>query len=134
MSHADDRVGGRDRVVGEREPPDLLGIAGDVAGEVEHRRGGVRRDHPVSGVDQVPREQSASAPDLDDQAVPCEHGLERCEHPGSARVGVEPEPAVMNEREIAPVVRRAGRLHVGHPKSPPAPCGIALRSGSRGET
>ena len=110
MSDADDRVGGRDRVVGEREPPDLLGVAGHIAGEVEHGRGRVRRDHPVTGVDQVPREQPAPAPDLDHQAVPREHGLEQCEHPGRASVGVEPEPTVVDEREIASVVRRV----VGH--------------------
>jgi hypothetical protein len=76
MTDADDRVGRRDRVVRQHQFADLLGIAHDLVRQFEHRGRRIRRDHAVSGVDQVSREQSAPAPELDDQAAAVEHGFE----------------------------------------------------------
>lgn len=63
------RVGARlrDRLVGERHLPDLVRMTHVRAGEIEHRRGGIGRDDPLTGVNQMSGQPAAPAPELDDE-------------------------------------------------------------------
>ena len=65
----------------------------------------------MAAVEEVPGEQSAPAPDLDDQAVTCTHRFEERRDPGCARVGVECVPAVVHQREIVPVIGIVDPVH-----------------------
>src|SRR5262249_47731005 len=82
-----------------------------LARELEHRRRCVRRDHPMAGVQQVPGQEPAPAPDLDDEPATLADGTEQPEDSRSAGVGVEPEPQVVDPREVRPVVRRRRLVH-----------------------
>jgi hypothetical protein len=106
MTNSHDRVGWWDRVVGQYERTDLLGIAGDLP---------CQGDHAMSGVDEVPGEQPTSATDLDDEAFPFAYGRKQLEDPRSAGIGVEAEAAVVHEREVPPVVRGVPGSHAANP-------------------
>ena len=75
-----------------------------MAGELEHRRRRVGREDPMAAVKEVPGEQPAPAPELDDQAVTCTHRCEQRRDPGCARVGVERVAAVVHLCEVVPVI------------------------------
>jgi hypothetical protein len=111
VSNRHDRVGVRDRVVGQRETPDLLGGAGVLACEVEHRRGGVGGDHAMAGVDEMLRQQPAPTAELDDEALARTNGLEQREDARRAVFSMEGEPLVMDPRQIGAVVRSALGSH-----------------------
>ena len=64
---------------------------------------------------QVPGEETAAAPDLEDHASALAYGFEERQDPGRAIVGMEPEPAVVHEGEIPPVVGVSG-ASCGHPR------------------
>jgi hypothetical protein len=108
----DDRIRLRDRIVRTHQLPDLPCVPSVRPRQVEHRGRGVRRDDPVARVDQVSSEKPAPATKLDDQTVALAHGLQQLEDPGRAVVGVEAEPEVVDQREVAAVVRGVG---LGHP-------------------
>jgi hypothetical protein len=61
----------------------------------------------VAGLDQVPGQQAAATAELDDHAAARSNELEQREDAGRAQVGVEPEPEMVHEGEIPPVVRIA---------------------------
>src|SRR4051794_18757899 len=105
MADRDDRVGGRDRVVRQDETLNRLGVTGRAPGELEHRVRRVGRDDPVPAIEQVPREQSAPAAELDDESIPLSDGREQRQDARRAVVRVEGEPAIVDESEIAPVIR-----------------------------
>jgi uncharacterized membrane protein len=65
----------------------------------------------VTGVGQVSSEEPAPAAELDDHADALEHRLQQLEDPRRAVVGVEVEPEVVDQREVATVV---GRVGLGH--------------------
>ena len=65
----------------------------------------------MAGVDEIAGEQTAPAAELDDQAVAIAHRLEKLQHAGRAVVGVEPEPEVVDQREVGSVVGLVRRLH-----------------------
>ena len=62
----------------------------------------------MAGVDEVLRQESAAAAELEHDALAVEHRLQQPENAGRAHVGVEPEPQVMDEGEVVPVVGRVG--------------------------
>jgi hypothetical protein len=66
----------------------------------------------MTRVDHVSSEEPAPAAELDDHAIALAYGLQQLEDPGRAVVGVEPEPEVMDQREVATIV---GRVTLGHP-------------------
>lgn len=112
MPDRDDRVRLRDRIVRKDQLPDLPRIPGVRPRQLEHRGRGIGRDHPVTRVDQVSSEESTAAAELDDQAVALANRPQQLEDAGRAVVGVEAEPEVVNQREVAAVV---GRVALGHP-------------------
>jgi len=60
----------------------------------------------------VAGEQTAPAAELHDEPVPLADGLEESQDAGRAKVGVEPESQVVDQREVFLVVeRRAADLH-----------------------
>ena len=65
----------------------------------------------MAGVQEVPGEQSAPAPELDDEAVTLAHRCEQGRDSGCARVGMEPVPAVVDQREIVPVIGIVDLVH-----------------------
>src|SRR5438874_99707 len=69
---------------------------------------GAGMDDPVAGVEQVPGQQTAAAPQLEHEAVSLAHGLEQGQDPGRRGVSVEPEPQVVHEGQIVAVVERVG--------------------------
>ncbi len=107
----DDRVGARDRIVGERQEADLLCAGRVLARQVEHRRRRVGGEHPVAGVDEMLRQQAAAAAELEDEAVAFPYRLEQRQDPGRAPFGVEAEPEVVDAREIGSVVGGAVGTH-----------------------
>jgi hypothetical protein len=66
----------------------------------------------LTRVDQVSSEEPAPAAELDNQTVALAHGLQQLQDPGRAVVGVETEPEVVDQREVAAVV---GHVALGHP-------------------
>ena len=116
MAHAHDRVGLGQQVVGQRQQAEV-GAGGGLARQVEHRRRRIRRDDPVAGIEEVFREEAAAAAELEHQPAALAHRLEQSEDPRGAGVGVEPEPEVVDQREVGPVVRVVGR-HEGYQPSP----------------
>jgi hypothetical protein len=76
-----------------------------LAGELEHRRRGVGRDHAMAGINQSSRQQSGSAADFDNEAVADQYRLEQREQSRGACRRVKPEAAMVHEREIATVIR-----------------------------
>src|SRR5207302_3518759 len=96
------------RVSGEDHLTDVLGGGGRLARELEHRRGSVGGDDPLAGLEQVPGQQTAAAPQREHEAVSLAHGLEQGQDPGRRGVSVEPEPQVVHEGEVVAVVERVG--------------------------
>lgn len=65
----------------------------------------------MAGVDEVPSEQSAPAAELDYQPVAFPNRPEQLDHARRAVVRVKPEPQVVHEREVGPVIRLVGLRH-----------------------
>src|SRR5439155_1549375 len=118
VSDGDDGVGGRNGVVGERQQADLLGVRCVLASQLEHGRRGVGGDHAVTGVDEVLGQEPAAATQLDDHSTSIADGLESGQDAGRAGGGVEAEPDVMDQRQVAPVVGIAIPVGHGDPGSP----------------
>ena len=57
-------------------------------------------------LDEVLREQPGSTTELQDEPGPLQDGLKDRQNPGCHRIRVEPEPFVMDARQIRSVVRR----------------------------
>jgi hypothetical protein len=72
------------------------------AGGTRRRVGG---EHAVSRVEQVTRHEPAATPELDHQPVSFANARQQREDARRTRVCVEAEAAMMNEREIASVIR-----------------------------
>ena len=83
---------------------DVRGRRGVVAGELEHGRRGIGRDHQVAGVDEVAGEEPAAAPELEHDTASLPHGLQEGEDPRRAGIGMEPEAQVVDERQLLTVV------------------------------
>ena len=115
MPDAHDRIGLGERVVGQRQQAEV-GAAGGLARQIEHRRRRISCDDPVPGIEQVPREEAAATADLEHEPAPLAHRLEQLQDPRGARVGVKAEAQVVDQREVAPVVRVVGRQ--GYEPSP----------------
>ena len=113
MAHGDDRVGVRDRVVRQPHPSHVLRAGRSDSGELENCRGRVGRDDAVSGVEEVPGEQPTPAAELDDQTSSVTHGPEQRHDARRAHVGVEPEAAVVHQREVVAVIRLIVAVHAG---------------------
>ena len=99
------RVGRRDRVVGQVS----RSISG-ASGAVSRASSSIAGDASVAitrwpGVDQVAGEQAAATAELDDEAMGQPDRFEQLQDPGCAGRRVEREPRVVDEREVAPVVR-----------------------------
>jgi hypothetical protein len=101
VADAHDRVGLGQRVVGQRQQAEV-GAGGGLARQVEHRRRCIRRDDPVAGVEEVLRQEAAAAAELEHEPAALPHRLEQGEDPRGAGVGMEPEPEVVDQREVAP--------------------------------
>jgi hypothetical protein len=113
MADGDDGVAVGDGILRQHQLPDPFGARGDLLRELEHGVRCVGREHAVTGVDEVPREEPAPAAELDHEPTVCSHRLEQGEDAGSAGVGVEPEAEVVDEGEVGAVVRLSrhrGRL------------------------
>jgi hypothetical protein len=104
VAHRDHGVGRRDRVVGQDQHPRVLGARGVPAGQGDHGGRGVGGDHPVPGVDQVPRQQPAPSSQLHHQATPFAHRRQQPDDAGGAPIGVEPEPPMVDLGQIGPEV------------------------------
>ena len=60
----------------------------------------------MPGVDQMPGQKAAAAPQLEDPSAALAYGLEQRQDPRRAGVGMEPEAQVVDEGEVLPVVGR----------------------------
>lgn len=105
-----DRVGGRQRIVGQGQSADLGG-ARRVPGQVEHRRRGVGRDDPMTRLDEVAGEKAAPAPELEHQPVALTNRGQQLKDARRACIGVEAESEMVRTGEIPPVVRSAAWPH-----------------------
>ncbi len=65
----------------------------------------------MARVHQKPGQEPAPAAELDDEPVAITDRTQQLEDAGGAVVGVEPEPEVVDEREVGPVVGLAGLRH-----------------------
>jgi hypothetical protein len=76
----------------------------------------------MASLDEVTRQRTAAAAELENQALPFANRLEQGEDARCASVGMEPVTAVVHEGEIAPVVRlgRDGK-NVTRVRFPPPP-------------
>ena len=117
MADTDDRVRLRHGIVRQRQPADVCARR-RLAGQVEHRRRGVRRDDPVARVYEVLREEAAATADLEHEPIPLADWLQEAEDPRRAHVGVEAESEVVYEGEVSPVVRVVHRLRSRRPAAP----------------
>jgi hypothetical protein len=65
----------------------------------------------MARVHQKAGQQPAPAAELDDKPVALPDRRQQLEDAGGAVVGVEPEPEVVDEREVRPVIGLAGLRH-----------------------
>jgi hypothetical protein len=104
VSDGDDGVRLGEGIVGQPELSDVSARS-NLSGEVEHRRRGVRSDDPMAGLEEVPRQEAAAAAELENEVVVVSNRPEQLEDPRCTEVGMEAEPTVMHERQVAAVIR-----------------------------
>lgn len=100
MADRDHRVGLGERVVGEGQALDGGGVGDVVPSQFEHGGGGVGGHDPVAGVEQVPGEEAAAAPQLEHHAGTGADRFEEGQDARRAQVGVEAEPEVVGSGEV----------------------------------
>ena len=104
MAGRHDGVRRRHGVVGQDELVGVRGPGGVVAGELEHGRRGVGRDHLMAGVDEVAGEEPAAAPELQHDTASLPHRPQEGEDPRRAGMGMESEAQMVDERQVLTVV------------------------------
>ena len=109
-----DRVGLRQRVIGQRELTHFLRrVTYQLAGDIEHRRRRIGGDDAMTGSDQFLSEQAGPAPKLEHQPPPGIDRGQESQDSRSARSSVEPEAPVMHDGKIAPI-GGFWRVHPNH--------------------
>jgi hypothetical protein len=92
-------------------------------------RRGVGGNDVVAGGDQFPGQQTAAAAKLEDQSAAGSNGLQQIQNSGGAGGSVEPEAAVVRQRQVASVVTSRVR-HPGilsrHPSTSGGPRGYLI--------
>ncbi len=65
----------------------------------------------MSGIDEMPGEETTATAEFEDDPTPGAHRLEQRNYPWAAQVCMEVEPTVVDEGKISPVIGLPGRLH-----------------------
>lgn len=108
VADRDDRIGRRERIIGQGEQPQIRcrcgrRLAKEIPGDFKHSGRRVGGYNLMPGREQLLGEQAGAAAEFEHQSLLCAHRSEDVQDPPSARGGVEPEALVMNHREITPV-------------------------------
>jgi hypothetical protein len=111
MADRHNRIATRDGIVGKDELGEPVDVGSCLLGKFEHGSGCISRDHPVSGVEEMSGQQSATTAKLDHHALPITNRLKETQNARCDQIGVESEPEMVDQAKIAPILRCASRIH-----------------------
>src|SRR5215210_1016502 len=117
LAYGRDRSAMRDLALEERTDAEL-GLGRPAAGELHHRPGDVYTEGAVTGVDQLPRQESAPAPEVDDEATAQPILVHNLQYPRRRSEGELGVADVVDVGEVLPVPRRLFGTSRGYLSSP----------------